>query len=88
VCIVNLAMIQYVIGNGVQLVSSLGTPKVMSDAQIFSIQGALLGSKSIRNFPILISTHYDSMSPAAVRFPILKNGIVQYSRSYYFLFNL
>lgn len=58
-------LIQHVHGNGVQLVSSLGTPKVMSDAQILSVQGALLGTKQSRSFPILISTHYDSMSPAA-----------------------
>ncbi|ODM97538.1 Nicalin-1 [Orchesella cincta] len=58
-------LFHHVHGNGVQLVSSLGSPKVMSDAQILSIQGALIGTKSSRSFPILISTHYDSMSPAA-----------------------
>ncbi|CAL8129212.1 unnamed protein product [Orchesella dallaii] len=58
-------LFHHVHGNGVQLVSSLGSPKVMSDAQILSIQGALIGTKASRSFPILISTHYDSMSPAA-----------------------
>lgn len=60
-------LFHHVHGNGVQLVSSLGSPKVMGDAQILSVQGALLGgaTKQSRSFPILISTHYDSMSPAA-----------------------
>ena len=45
--------------------STIGTPKAMTDAQITSIQGALIGSKADKNFPILITAHYDSMSPAA-----------------------
>jgi len=63
-----LALLHHIHGNGVQLVtgSSIGTPKVKTDAQVTSIQGALIGSKSDKNFPILVSAHYDSMSPAAV----------------------
>lgn len=46
--------------------SATAAPKLMNDAQIVSIQGALIGGRSSRSFPILVSAHYDSMSPAAV----------------------
>jgi len=60
-------LLQHIHGNGVQIVtgSTIGTPKVKTDAQITSIQGSLLGSQAEKYFPILISAHYDSMSPAA-----------------------
>ncbi|CAG7838339.1 unnamed protein product [Allacma fusca] len=58
-------LIHHIQGNGVQLVSSLGTSKAVTDAQITTIQGTLVGSKTTNNYPILICSHYDSMSPAA-----------------------
>jgi hypothetical protein len=60
-------ILHHVHGNGVQLVtgSTIGTPKAIADAQVTSIQGALIGSGADKNFPILITSHYDSMSPAA-----------------------
>ena len=61
-----VALIQHIHGNGVQLVSSLSQSKAIPDAQIATIQGALIGSKTTNNHPILICSHYDSMSPAAV----------------------
>ncbi len=64
------ALLHHIQGNGVQLVTgpTIGTPKVKTDAQVTSIQGALIGSKSDKNFPILVTAHYDSMSPAAVSY--------------------